>query len=261
VASEPIAGDPGGSDAVPSLRAVVNVPLEPGARHRAQHRAGRATYVVLTTVLIAVAGVLIAYSAASLPAIPQRTVTATTPANHPAPSPAGVVPPPATGGKPTPSLQSALMTPPPPWVRVSDSVAHTGPLDLDAAAALDGGGKLSRAGLLGLGFQSGITRAWQAGDGQLLVLAYTFKTPAGAMGYLQYAQAARNQDSAFNAEPVTGVPDAIGYRSSSAAGVTEVVLLARGRTACIVGVQRPSTPELAEVDGLAKLQYDTLGNS
>ena len=124
------------------------------------------------------------------------------------------------------------------------------------AAEIDGHGELSRIGLRQLGFSSGLSRAWQAGGSALLVLNYRFRDAKAAAGFVTYGRKARDADSGFRRIPVTGVPGAVGYRSSDARPATRVVLFSRGSAAFIVGVQDTPPPGAAgDVAVLAEQQY------
>ncbi len=158
-------------------------------------------------------------------------------------------------------LAQRLLNPPPPWTRVSDAEARTGPLTIDAAARIDGGGALSRTGLQQMGYRTGINRAWSSDDAGLLVLAYQFATERGAQQYVQYAKTARSQDATYVAQPPTsGVPASYSFRRSADGSLSQVVLFAKDNVAYIVGtVSQQDRPAPGVVDELVRLQYDAAG--
>lgn len=155
------------------------------------------------------------------------------------------------------ALPARLLAPPARWHRVPDAQAQTGPLDLAAAAEIDGGGALSRTGLRQMGYRLGISRAWQTDTESLLVLAYQFGSAQGARQYVTYATAARGRDSTYHPQKVFAVPSAHGFSRSAGGSHTNVVIFPKGNTAYIVGVVRPTAPrDSTEIDELAQLQYD-----
>lgn len=187
--------------------------------------------------------------------------TSSAPAPSGTPSPSGPATPSTTASAaPTATavaLPARLLAPPSRWRRVPDAQANTGPLDLTAAAAIDGGGALSRTGLRQMGYRIGISRAWESGPESLLVLAYQFSSAAGAKQYVAYATAARDRDSSYRPQRISGVPGAHGFSRSAQGSHTNVVIFPKANTAYIVGVVRPTAPaDSTEVSELAQLQYD-----
>lgn len=171
----------------------------------------------------------------------------------------GSAAPSTPAGSPTPGADG-ILTPPSPWVLLDDAEAKTGRVDLARAVEIDGHGALSSTGLQQLGFVSGVSRAWQGGEGALLVLGYTFRTAKGAAGFVTYGRRARDADAGFRSQPVTGIPGAAAYRSTGSAPGTQVVLFSRGRSAYIVGVQGTvPSGSAGDIGVLARQQYGVAG--
>ncbi len=203
----------------------------------------------------------LATRSASSPASSPPTSRAT---SSPSPSGAGRTSSPITTRSTTAARPSAgpngLLAPPTPWQRLSDAEAKTGPVDLARAVAIDGHGALSRTGLQQLGFVSGVSRAWGAGEAGLLILEYTFREGKGAAGFVSYGRRARDADAGFKRQPVTGIPGAVAYRTTGTGPGTRVVLFSRGRSAFIVGVQStPPAGAAGDVGVLARQQYAVAG--
>lgn len=220
------------------------------------------------------AAVTIAGAGYSLSTLDSRQALATNEASTPAvaassvrasgsPNPTGT--PPASGAAsnpttPAPGTPSAsadgLLLPAAPWERIPDATAQTGRVDLARAVAIDGHGSLSRTGLRQLGFDAGMSRAWQAGAAALLILDYTFRDAKGAAGFVAYGRRARDADRGFRRMPVTGIPGALAYQTAGAGATTRVVLFSSGRSAYIVGIQgTPPTGTAGDVTELARAQY------
>lgn len=196
---------------------------------------------------------------APTPLLPSPTPTplespTSTESASPSSAPSTAIPstPSAPGG-----LADVFFEPPPPYQRIRDVEARTGPLDIDAAAAIDGGGAPSKAGLQELGFVTGYSRSWETPESVLLVLAYEFRTPQGAMGYVNSARMLRVGDPAYKAQTVTTVPGAISYRTRRGTSFTQLVLFSNGTRAFVLGVVRDTdVPGSTEVAALAKQQFD-----
>lgn len=193
------------------------------------------------------------------------TPTAARPSTSPgtaAPATSGTAPGPgaSAAGTQVSGLVAPLLRPQPPWKQVADGPAQTGRVELDRAVAIDGNGELSRTGLRQLGFVVGQSRAWETGTASLLGLDYTFRTAAGATGYVAYGRRARGGDRAYSALRLTSVPGAAAYQATHAGGTTRVVLFASGRSAFLLGIQGTLPAGAAgDLAVLARLQLAAAG--
>ena len=147
------------------------------------------------------------------------------------------------------------------YVREPDSLANTGPTDLDKAASDDAVTRDARGALVRAGFVRGYQRQWSSNDtiGQNFIFVYQFATPAGARSYLPTWRAAAISGST-RAPPVpftpTNVPDAIGLRAADARGSSGVVLFAKGPYAVQALVTgRSRIDQSSHATALALAQY------
>ena len=107
------------------------------------------------------------------------------------------------------------------YPRRADSLADTGPTDLEKAVLEDplNDPKDARQTLRAAGFLRGYQRQWSTGDtiGQNFIFVYQFATPAGALSYLSHWRTAVIADvSGAPPVPFTPlVPGAIGLESRS----------------------------------------------
>jgi hypothetical protein len=165
--------------------------------------------------------------------------------------------PTATLSGPVAALAATLLDPPAGFHRVPDSAGGTGPLDLAAAAKVDGGGALSKVGLRRLGFERGISREWQSGKDVLVVLAYQFGNAKGASTYVKVAARVRSHDNSYTKAPAPAkVPHVAAFRQASGVNTTDVVLFPAGSRAYVLGlVHPPNAPKTDTVKLLTHLQY------
>jgi hypothetical protein len=86
-------------------------------------------------------------------------------------------------------MASLLITSVPPgYQQAPDSVADTGPSDLDKAAS-DDGAPDARQVLVSAQFVAGYQRLWQSGENRIIVAIYRFGSPSGAATYLARTKA------------------------------------------------------------------------
>jgi hypothetical protein len=144
-------------------------------------------------------------------------------------------PTPTTDTIPGPALEPLVLdTAPSGLERKPDSLADTGPTDLEKAVLDDA---LSdeddaRLALTANGFLRGYQRQWSTGDGvgQNFVYVYQFRTPEGAAAYLSHWRSAAIS-GATRAAPVPftpALPGAIGLKANDARGSSGVVLFSKG---------------------------------
>jgi hypothetical protein len=147
------------------------------ARVRAAERRVRSVLTVACAAVVAAALLTSCSSDREAPRAARSTTTTSTTRATP------------TTVAPTPTdreLAAALITDPGPGFHPVDDPAHTGPLDLDAAARAEADVRAERALLQTRGFQRGYQRSWANGtDRSALVAVYRFATPDGAAAYLQ----------------------------------------------------------------------------
>ena len=220
---------------------VESAPAEQAAAPASPPPEPRSRNVLVAATLLGLAVVGVVLSALS---VSDRATTAT-------PTRPGSVPAvPVASASAVPGLAAPILVLPSPWVALDDLTAHTGRVDLARAAEIDGQGDLSRQALQALGYQLGQSRSWRNGTATLLALDYTFRTQAGARGYVDAAKASRASDPAYVARAVSGVPGAAGFARAQPAPSTVVVVFSRGRSAFLLAVQGT-----ADVAGLARQQY------
>ena len=164
-----------------------------------------------------------------------------------------------------PTLESLILKVVPSlYEREPDSLANTGPTDLDKAASDDVFSRDARGALVRAGFVRGYQRQWSSNDtvGQNFIFVYQFATPAGAKSYLPTWRAAAVSGST-RAAPVpftpTNIPDAIGLRALDGRGSSGVVLFAKGPYAVQALVTgRPRIDQSSPATILALAQYALL---
>lgn len=208
---------------------------------------------------------------------PSRSVTmpaaSSAPPVTPSPAPPSSVtvpPPEATGSPtgiatptPTPSpteddsdpLARTLVDPPPPYERVADANSGTGPLDLEAAAIVDGGGALSEVGLRRLGFEEGYSRQWASGEMVLVALVYSFDSEEGAQVYVEQAAQARTDGENFQRAPAPDIDDAVAFRSVGQPNTARVAIFPVDNRAFVLGLVGPGEgPSQGSLELLAEAQ-------
>jgi hypothetical protein len=149
--------------------------------------------------------------------------------------------------------------------RKPDSLADTGPTDLEKAVIDDAlsDEREARRALKSAGFRRGYQRQWSTenGVGQNFVYVYQFATPAGAISYLSHWRASVIAGAA-RAAPVpftSSVPGAIGLQGNDARGSSGVVLFAKGPYAVqAVSTDGPRIDESTPTTALAFAQYALL---
>jgi hypothetical protein len=149
------------------------------------------------------------------------------------------------------------------YEREPDSLANTGPTDLDKAASDDVFSRDARGALVRAGFVRGYQRQWSSNDtvGQNFIFVYQFATPAGARSYLSHWRTAVIADVSGNPPvPFTPpIPGAIGLASRSDRASSGIVLYAKGVYAVqAVATGGPGLNPRAPASSLAFAQYALL---
>jgi len=171
--------------------------------------------------------------ATTQPAAVTSTTGDTAATTAPTAAPTTTTPPTAP---PTGLAALILSTVPSGYVLQPDSVADTGPTDLNRAAAddaaLDG-----RTALVDAGFVRGYQRQWSSADAsgttlvQDFVFLYEFETPAGAQSYAQHWNAtltSTNQGVTLHTFTPSFIPGALGLKAEDSTGSTGVVMFSKG---------------------------------
>lgn len=100
---------------------------------------------------------------------------------------------------PSPSREAGLagLYAAPPWPRIADSIAETGPVDLAEAVKIDGDGAESERFLKQLGFRRAHIRAWGRvrANTYVTTLLYEFATAPGAKRFAEGVYLARAEDA------------------------------------------------------------------
>ena len=170
---------------------------------------------------------------------------------------------------PGPPLESLiLVTAPSAFPRKADSLADTGPTNLEKAVIDDALSNESdaRQALTAGGFLRGYQRQWSTADGigQNFLYVYQFATPAGAMSILAHWRSAVIA-GASRAAPVDFTPalpgaiGAIGLKANDVRGSSGVVLFSKGPYAVeAVATGGPGIDQSAPTTALAFAQYALL---
>ena len=187
------------------------------------------------------------------------------------PAPTSTRPPTTSAPKTTTTFAGPPLAPlvlkdaPSGYPRRADSLADTGPTDLEKAVLDDplNDPKDARQTLRAAGFLRGYQRQWSTSDtiGQNFIFVYQFATPAGALSYLSHWRTAVIAD-ASGAPPVPFtplVPGAIGLESRTSRASSGVALFAKGVFAVqAVATGGPGLDPRPPTNSLALAQYALL---
>jgi hypothetical protein len=151
------------------------------------------------------------------------------------------------------------------YTRRPDSLAATGPTDLEKAVIEDPLSKpvAARRALRAAGFVRGYQRQWSTAEaiGQNFIFVYQFATPAGARSYLAHWRTAVIADVSGNPPvPFTPpIPGAIGLASRSDRASSGIVLYTKGVYAVqAVATGGPRLNPRTPASSLAFAQYARL---
>lgn len=222
---------------------------------------GRLPAAASGVVAAACAAVLLAGSVAAVAragdSAPVRHALATPTPSHPssaAPKPEPKPAPPPTPGELIVPLDTKL----PAYVRVTDAVAGTGPIDLTKAAAIDSGHHKPTAAdkktMRDLGFVRGQSRAYDDGQRTVVVYVYEWSTSASARAFLAGVRVVHERKGDLWS-PST--PHAVGScRINDGDAVDSEVLQVGRHTFIVAAIRDGSCRHHTDVLKAAKLQYD-----